>query len=145
MGGWVFLDEWACELFGDRDRWGSWLGELQVGGERRYGFGRLRLAECESADKFLNARVVNEGDRPGVEIPEGEPLPTQAPVLEIAAQGAIEPLVGRGTDRDSASFGKKSAPPVLCWVPGAVVVKETVVEINALGLSLRTPLHVQLF
>lgn len=95
MGGWVFLDERACELFGDQDRWGSWLGELQVGGERRYGFGRLHLVGWESRDKLLNACVVNKSDRPGVEIPEGEPLLAHAPVLEIAARGAIEPLVGR--------------------------------------------------
>ncbi|MGQ9712923.1 MAG: RAMP superfamily CRISPR-associated protein [Desulfotomaculales bacterium] len=139
VGGWVFLDEQASQQFGDLDRWGHWLGELQVGGERRYGFGRLRLSEWEIADKLLNARVVQEGDRPGVEVPEGEPLLAHAPALEIAAQGAIEPLVGRETDGDSSCFGKKLTPAVLCWVPGAVVEKETAARIDAFGLWVADP------
>ena len=60
--GWVLLDEVGLQELGDPTKWNRWLGELQVGGERRYGFGRLRLSRmvgrkrrvCSRATPFIS-------------------------------------------------------------------------------------------
>jgi hypothetical protein len=43
--GWAFLSPDGVDRMGEPGS-SEWLAELQVGGERRYGFGRLRLRGC---------------------------------------------------------------------------------------------------
>lgn len=101
----------------------SLLDDLQVGGERTYGMGRLRLesAEATGKDVFLGFEVDLQQDTP---IARGQgPIPahwlidgTQAEGLNV--KGEIEFLIGRDT-RDSG-YGMSLTMPAACWCPGSV-------------------------
>lgn len=130
LGGWLFLDEVASSLLGDDERWRSWLVDLQIGGERRYGFGRLRLLHfiakiCPQAEL--------DGPRPRWNLKEGESLPAHAAVDGVAGKGAIEPFVGRETAR-SDGFGQKLTEAEVCWEPGTVLQAATSFEITTEGI-----------
>ncbi len=121
VAGWIFLDEIAvADLGAGLD---LWLKELQVGGERRYGFGRLSLVSLE---KITTAAIDGYGirtdvaDRPQIQV-RASPLLAHTVVNSVQVKGMIEPLVGRETTSDSAKFGRKLMPAKLCWVPGSVV------------------------
>ena len=132
LGGWAFLDEEARRHLGDETSWREWLGNLWVGGERRYGFGHLRLVgwEPSGGTGLLDGyRVDLNGDRPRVSISEGSPLLAHAPVEDLTAKGAVEPLVGRETVL-SAYFGAKLIQARICWVPGSVLEDAGELEIQ---------------
>ncbi len=135
IGGWVLLDEdaQAQKHLGEESGWRAWLGALQVGGERRYGFGQLRLC------KFTK---VSEMDKDGwewklgtkqVTIEADKPLFAHALASEVEARGAIEPLVGRETSH-SGRFGWKLSRAQVCWTPGARLTGARTVEIGARGV-----------
>lgn len=147
LTGWVFLNEEASQKLGDVEVWNKWLGDLFVGGERRYGFGHLRL--CQGSDGWqpcegkLNGYALElGGSRPCVRIEKGRPLLAHAPVGTLDARGAVEPVVGRSTTTrainhntnngaaDSTSFGKNLTTAVVCWTPGTVVTKDVAVTIQ---------------
>ncbi|MBC7260294.1 MAG: hypothetical protein H5T65_13755 [Chloroflexi bacterium] len=114
VGGWVFLDKTLD--------WPAWLGDLRVGGERRYGFGQLRLVSFSEGD---NREWQLDGGRPSIKRKPGEPLLAHTLVQNVAARGTIEPLVGRETHGDSRRFGMRLTPAQVCWVPGSVVEQDT--------------------
>lgn len=124
LAGWILLDDVAAGVLGDESKWSQWLGDLQVGGERRYGFGRVRLHKDGWRSQvdgriFGSYRVRCAGDRPQVEVTEEKPFLAHTFTQGVSASGAIEPLVGRetvGSDR----FGGKLTSAELCWVPGSI-------------------------
>jgi len=99
------------------------MGDLQVGGERTYGMGRIQLSEMQpvSTDIFagftleLNAEsLVAKGRGP---VPAHWVLDRDAPACSTA-NGDIEMLVGR--DTSDSGYGVNLAPARLCWAPGSV-------------------------
>jgi len=134
MGGWVWLDDRAQEQF-DEAGWRKWLGELQAGGERRYGFGRLRLMACEARAALPDGYAWGaDGDRPVVTVSLNRPLLAHAALERVRARGMIEPLVGRETTRgDSAGFGRILTAGRVCWMPGSVVEQEEPFVLEAGG------------
>jgi hypothetical protein len=101
----------------------SLFDDLQVGGERTYGMGRLRLESADATEKdlFPGFDVELRQDTP-VTWGQG-PIPahwlihgTQAEGLGV--KGEIEILVGRDT-RDSG-YGMSLTRPAACWCPGSV-------------------------
>ena len=131
--GWVFLNEEAMSYLGP-GKWEEWLGELQVGGERRYGFGRLVLAEGmkESSDGWPSGYEFQlEGERPRFVIAPGAALLAHTLARGVKAKGAIEPLVGRETTDDG--FGRNLRPVGICWVPGSVLDEKAVLSIDPEG------------
>lgn len=101
----------------------SLFDDLQVGGERTYGMGRLRLesAEATGKDVFLGFEVDLQQDTP---IARGQgPIPAHWLIDGTQAEGPgvkgeIEFLVGRDT-RDSG-YGMLLTRPAACWCPGSV-------------------------
>lgn len=134
MRGWIWLDDVACERF-EGDEWHEWPTELQVGGERRYGFGRLRLCRPDDADNGLLAGYSFDGagDRPTLHLKRGEPVLAHALVDGVSAQGMIEPLVGRETVRDSGRFGQRLTAARLTWVPGSIVRRAETLMVDEWG------------
>ncbi len=135
MSGWVFLDDQASDRLAEA-RWREWLGKLQVGGERRYGFGRLRLNgwEREQSDRLADCLVLLEGARPQIQVDAGKPLLAHTVAHQVDARGMIEPLVGRETQGDSQHFGRSLTRGVVCWVPGSLAQQATIVQLTEDGL-----------
>lgn len=127
IGGWVFLDDTAQKALD----WEDWLRDLCIGGERRYGFGRL-------SDGKLTATSDNawqlEDTRPRVQVKANGSLRAHTLVAQVDARGQVEPLVGRETRGDSRQFGMELTPAQICWAPGALLQKETCFEITPLGI-----------
>ena len=130
VSGWVFLDETAQAALD----WPAWLRDLQVGGERRYGFGQLRLVSFSEGD---NRGWRLDGERPSITRKSGEPLLAHTLLQNVAARGVIEPLVGRETHGegrgDSRRFGMRLTPAQVCWMPGSVVVESVALSVNPDG------------
>lgn len=132
VGGWVFLDETARLLLGEASQWRAWLEALQVGGERRYGFGQLRLFEWK-ADANLEGLEFNlDAGRPRIKVSAGLPLLAHTLTAGLGARGDIEPLVGRET-RNSHTFGRVLTCSRVCWTPGSVLMSTTCLEIGQDG------------
>ncbi len=120
IGGWVFLRDAAFEKLGGKATWHSWLRDLQVGGERRYGFGRLRLAgELQPVNRLDGYDVELKGVRPRIAAEKGKPFWAHTLSENTKASGLIEPLVGRET-KASASFGQRLTRARVCWTPGSI-------------------------
>ncbi len=124
LTGWVFMDDTAITHLGGDQKWSEWLGELQVGGERRYGFGRLRMGKegwraQDDGRIFDGYRVRCDRGRPQIEVTGGKSFLAHTLAQGVDASGSIEPLVGRETV-DSDRFGRKLTSAELCWVPGSM-------------------------
>ena len=137
--GWVFLDDMGRERLGNEGKWRKWLGELQVGGERRYGFGRLRLVEMKSFGNLENYTVQLETDRPRVAIPGDGVILAHALAEGVEARGMVEPVVGRETSGDSTRFGTKLTTGRVCWAPGSIVNHETAFQVSETGIWTKIP------
>lgn len=141
LRGAVFLDNVANKILGDKETWKHWLSEVQVGGERRYGFGKIRLSENGwaevNADKifFSNYVVKCDQKRPLIEVEKGESILAHTIVSNVVGKGSIEPLVGRETDtKNSQAFGYNLTRAKICWVPGTMLESATTFQINRDGL-----------
>ncbi|MGC9020959.1 MAG: RAMP superfamily CRISPR-associated protein [Candidatus Methanodesulfokora sp.] len=103
---------------------------LQVGGERKYGFGQLRLKDLRKIeDRNLEnlgfkGRWEETGSGVSIELEKNEFIWSHAeynPKLEI--KGDIEPIIGRDWGKEGA--GRELKAHGLCWVPGSVLMKDT--------------------
>lgn len=110
------------------------LRDVQVGGERGYGFGRLFLQQdgSDSTNEPLFGEYQLEdygAPRPILTISGESPLPAHALITGLKAAGDIEPLTGRewGVLGDREGAGQRmlqgKAVPV-CYVPGSIVEGE---------------------
>jgi hypothetical protein len=135
--GLVFLSESAWSKL-NMDTWELWLRDLRVGGERRYGFGQLRLKDIEEvpADWPKGYALKLEGCRPGFKVKSGTALlahtVARTAARDLRVRGVIEPLVGRGT-AISGSFGRNLTRGLICWVPGSLLEKEDFLLIDVDG------------
>ncbi len=119
LRGYAFLDKHGLRGLGGEE-WYLRFRELQVGGERRYGFGQLRLAvEPTVVESVEGYAVTSEDNRPIISVGADEPLLAHTPVPSVNARGLLEPLVGRETS-SSAEFGQKLTKGQICWAPGSV-------------------------
>lgn len=138
--GWIFLDETASPVLGNKEKWDRWLGELQIGGERRYGFGSLRLGEngwikVNDGKIFLDYTAELNQPRPLIEVAESKPVLAHTLTSNVRGKGMIEPLVGRETDtRNSRAFGRNLTRGKICWVPGTLLESATTLKINRDGI-----------
>ena len=126
----IFVRDDAWDVLGDEAALRSHFAQLQVGGERRYGFGRLRLCpmDWQSKRDICGWPLTLNAFRPQVELPRDAPLLAHVPTNEIQARGMIEPLVGRETRADSGKFGRHLTPGRICWVPGSVCENVTALQ-----------------
>lgn len=113
------------------------IQELFVGGDLKYGWGRLKLQNSPenegSQEKMFGYEFVsNYNSRPCIEIPKGSTLPAHLKVESgLKIKGDIEPLVGRqwGTVRDRegkeiSGAGREISSIGVCWVSGSVMEEE---------------------
>ena len=128
LRGWIFVDDGAYALW---PQIRQALEDLSVGGERRYGFGRLRLVGDPTEGQSCGYEV--DRDRPRLRLNSGDPLPAHTPVDNVPARGLVEPLVGRET-RSSARFGGQLINAQICWVPGSVLGADACLDIQPSGV-----------
>jgi hypothetical protein len=125
IGGWVFLDETALALLGEESKWRAWLGDLQIGGERRYGFGQLQLVEMWEDNHWC---VELTHARPRLSVGRDTPLFAHTMISQhIQVRGEIEPLVGRTTSQSQA-FGSNLTAGIICWAPGSLPAEKVWVQ-----------------
>lgn len=137
LSGWVFLDHDAITTLTDRG-WKECMRKLWIGGERRYGFGRLRLSDdgwrpLENQQIAEGYRVSSNCGRPRIEIAAGKPFLAHTVATGTTASGLIEPVIGRETP-ESHQFGRKLTKALLCWVPGSICGESVYLEIGPDGI-----------
>jgi hypothetical protein len=109
------------------------IASLRIGGERRYGFGQLRLCRHESVDNLFGYTLSQETLQ--VTIIENNRRALLAHTIAPGANisGSIEPLVGRewtqeqGPGRQVTLFG-------LYYTPGSVVQNDMTFAIGRYGI-----------
>ncbi len=125
--------------------WQGVLDKLQLGGERSYGWGRIRhLPEwCKlvTNNKYFGYKLDCSGDHPLLIASRND--------LRLLAhidtnndpndqRGAIEPLLGRETRVDNG-FGRSFSDPKICWIPGGKVDEGESFQILEKGIWKRYP------
>lgn len=111
------------------------IDSLQIGGERRYGFGWLKLCrdKCRPVNDVFGYPLDQQGDCCCITVPENNPLLAHAAMDSSCLEGPVEPLVGRewaprhGPGRQVVLIG-------LCYVPGSIVVSDTIFTIGEYGI-----------
>lgn len=125
------------------------LNEFSIGGERRYGFGSLKLKDKDDK-RIIDNRLWNgweiklDGDMPLLSTQkEKEPILAHCLAESVEADGNIEPLVGREwvnkeTNSVYIGAGQKVARLGICWIPGSLLKnKTTIFKIGAFGIWLK--------
>ncbi len=130
LSGYAWVRQTAqCDLAG-------LLRFIAIGGERKYGWGRLRLTTLsEASDVFGHAMKLDE-EEPRVTLDNGTILPAHLCVAgcKAAMAGDIEPLTGRTWD---AAKGPGRAPanaPILCWAPGTQIAGKMSATVGPKGV-----------
>lgn len=112
------------------------LDFIQIGGERRYGYGLLSLSPLQGSSRVPEGRrlwdiyplVSLSGEAPVLKIPVGKGTPAHLYTEgdSISLQGELEPLVGRewdnrergnGAGRNLQAFGGEGR---VYWIPGSL-------------------------
>ena len=123
VSGLVFLDDKAKKIL----NWEYWLSNLQVGGERRYGFGTLRLVDMKLEGDPITCK------RPCQSVSKNKPFLAHVSVAtNIQIRGQIEPLVGRVTSQSHA-FGSSLTSAIVCWTPGSMPMSDVQVQFEQEG------------
>ena len=155
--GYVFIKEGAS-LSGQSIGWADSkinvepaIRELFVGGDMKYGWGRLKLQnnpEDEGCQKkiFGYEFMSSCKSSPCIEIPKGSPVPAHLNVESgLKIKGDIEPLVGRewrisenNCKESKNGAGQRITEAEICWMPGSVIEEEKkekrTLEISAYGI-----------
>lgn len=118
--GYIFEQE-GCNL-----KWQEALSRLQLGGERGYGWGRVRL-KGESQEKgepqetgefFPGWQVDLSGERPQLKAADGKAVfYAHVQAQGVQGRGTIEPFLGRETASDGR-HGESLSQALICWAPG---------------------------
>ncbi len=112
------------------------MREIQIGGERRYGWGRLRLEKAEKcgegeASLFDGLRCeAKDETRPKALAENSAALLAHTTANGIAACGEIEPLVGRVWEQ-SRGAGQTVEFADICYAPGARLKESRTFEMTA--------------
>ncbi len=125
------------------------LSEIHVGGDRKYGWGKLVLDHFQTLkekEDFFGYELKLDGTAPKVIVPESKPIPAHVPVeWGLGFKGDIEPLVGREWgegnspkgDEKKSGFGQRISKAVLSWVPGSILLKKGTFHIGEYGILFR--------
>jgi len=135
LRGYLFLDDVAQKR---QDELWKRLQTLQVGGERRYGFGQLRLKDEEDDSLPDDYTWLLNGTRPRLTVPPGKPLLAHTLAQGVDARGQLEPLVGRETS-ESGKFGRHLTSAGIYWTPGTILNTSLTLFINSNGVWEKMP------
>jgi len=137
----VFLKGYVFEKEGCSLEWQSALSRLQLGGERGYGWGNVKLVTVSpSSDGCIfgeHVKVQLDGERPIVYLPENTHILAHVQADNLSIHGELEPLVGREWRSDN-TYHRYAGQHVefnhICFVPGSVVNKKLAFVVKEYGL-----------
>lgn len=111
------------------------LASLRIGGERRYGFGRLTLDRnmCQPVDEMFGYDLRRNEGRWCVTVPAQQPLLAHATTGGLRLSGAVEPLVSREWKKERGP-GRQITLLDLCYAPGSLVTSTTTFAIDRYGI-----------
>ncbi len=142
--GYIFLNDNA-EYNGkiDIERMENALSEISIGGDRKYGWGRLKLDSSARTSDMFDFKVKNTLE---IEISADESIPAHLEINDsLNLKGDIEPIVGRiwGEVKDPngeihRGFGRKISEAKICWMPGSVLLKQETLRLDAYGILRKT-------
>jgi hypothetical protein len=116
-----------------KDNWLKALKEIQIGGERTYGFGHLFLEDItEMSSNVFGYKVLCESDEPEIELDSGKSVLAHA-IIDNLHRGLAEPFVCRETDKKNARFGEKHSVEI-CWSPGSILSEDKTFKVTGFGL-----------
>lgn len=113
------------------------LAQARIGGERRYGFGRVSLVRDQVAqcNDIFGHTLHLSVERPTLTLNTSQPLPTHCSVASLEANGEIEPLLGREWHVDKGP-GRDFSAVTICWMPGAKARHPTTITIGPMGVGI---------
>jgi len=104
------------------------VSEIFVGGDRKYGWGRLLLDE-EKTDEVTDSMVFgntlySDDNDLKIEIKKKHSIPAHLKVNSLVnLKGDIEPLVGMEFETGKG-FGQQVSKAEICWMPGSIIEEE---------------------
>lgn len=123
--------------------WCEALGQLQIGGERRYGWGALRQVEMapHEGKSLFGLYDLEPGDTPVLAARPDAPLLAHALAAEYhgappvaGLTGPVEPVVGRETnEKKRPGFGANVIEARICWAPGTRLGEGQAVVVGKYG------------
>jgi hypothetical protein len=131
----VYLVGYIIEKEGCELPWREVLKRIQIGGERGYGWGRVKLIDdLIKKDSCFNSYVFDcAGDDPKITVQNDKPILAHTLVDGLDCNGTIESLLGRETDTNNG-FGGVVSNATICWVPGSHVIEKTTFRISYKGI-----------
>jgi len=111
------------------------ISALQIGGERRYGFGRLVLQrdECCQVKDVFGHTLTRQNDSYEIVVPKESPVFSHAIAERSNLNGFIEPLVSREWSQQSGP-GRQLTFIGLAYTPGSIVGSEMTFSIEQYGI-----------
>jgi len=136
----VYLVGYVFEQEGkDSPPWRDMLDRLQLGGERRYGWGRI--SQCKLNGLFTDEiklfgrySLDLRGEHLRLDVPKNELLLAHTMTEGVPARGQIEPLVGRETPAEGKFGAQISSDVKICWTPGSRLEEGRRLVIGKYGL-----------
>lgn len=114
------------------------FNRLQIGGERKYGFGLVELKEFKQiTDKKFDGFPGSWDEKEGevlIAINSGDPIWAHALCSNnLNIKGNVEPVVGREWDK-TMGCGRKISEGEFCWIPGSILLSDAELFIDEFGI-----------
>jgi hypothetical protein len=111
---------------------------LQLGGERKYGFGLVELKELSEVNNAgfdeLPGTWSEKNNEVCISLNKDNPIWSHLLHFNnLKIKGNIEPLVGRDWDAETGA-GKKLEPLGLCWTPGSILCEDKTFKVDEFGI-----------
>jgi len=111
---------------------------LQLGGERKYGFGLVELKELSEVNNAgfdeLPGEWKEENGEVCISLKRGDPVLAHVHHFEnLKIKGDIELLVGREWDPERGA-GQKPESSDLCWTPGSILCEDKTFKVDEFGI-----------
>ncbi|MFP4435653.1 MAG: hypothetical protein ACLFVO_00080 [Chloroflexaceae bacterium] len=119
-----------AELPNELNSWKEALQRIELGGERKYGWGRVRLAS--PLDRWHE-----QVDEPSVSCQTDDAVQAHVHTHGADLVGRVEPLVGWERNNTDTGSNWRLSPATICFVPGSVVkrvAQPLTFEIGAFGI-----------
>jgi len=138
----VYLVGYIFAKDGGPSGWQRALERVQLGGERGYGWGRVKLEKLESLQgdiKTFGYKVDLKADRPTITVPKDRPLLAHTEAEGVSAAGPIGPLVGREWENlpnpeGRVGAGQHLSKAKICYAPGSKVSNKAPFIIEPYGI-----------